>query len=345
MRVIYSDDQLLHAPLGEMNRGAIVSPYECPRRASAMAQSVAASGLGTMEAPASFGLEPVLAIHRLSYVNFLRDAYSEWLDLGRTGDALPLAWPIRSFRSDRIPTSLDGRLSYYSFDISTAITPGTWNAIRSAANVALTGAEIVAGGGRCAFALCRPPGHHAGKDFYGGYCFLNNAAIAAQSFLDSGASRVTILDVDYHHGNGTQQIFYDRKDVQYLSINADPATDFPYFLGYEDETGAGQGLGYNRNFVLPRGTTWPTYEAALKDAIRLAADYAPDVLIISLGVDTFFEDPLSGLRLLSDDFIRLGEHLACLGIPTLIVMEGGYAIDALGENVVNVLGGFQHAFG
>lgn len=192
-----------------------------------------------------------------------------------------------------------------------------------------------------AFGLCRPPGHHAGADFFGGYCFLNNAAIAAEWLRDNGAGRVAILDVDYHHGNGTQSIFYDRSDVMFLSIHADPMDEYPYFLGHADETGARAGTGFNQNWPLPLGTGWQEYAPALDDACRWITVFKPDVVVVSLGLDCFEEDPISGFKFTSEDFLRLGQTLSRTGLPALFLMEGGYAVGALGTNCVNVLEGFE----
>src|SRR5215218_4171798 len=233
-------------------------------------------------------------------------------------------------------------MGYYSFDAGTPLTAGTWRAAQSSADVALTAARLLAEGAHPAvFALCRPPGHHAAADLYGGYCFLNNAAIAAQYLIDGGAERVAILDVDYHHGNGTQAIFYDRSDVLFVSLHAHPSVEFPYFLGWPDETGAGAGEGFNRNYALPVGTAFPAWREALEDALRSIAGYGPDVLVVSLGVDTYRGDPISQFLLASDDFTAYGGLIARLGLPTLFVMEGGYAVEAIGLNTVNVLTGFE----
>jgi acetoin utilization deacetylase AcuC-like enzyme len=344
MKIVCSDDHRGHDPLYEFNRGRLVPAYESPARAAAVLNALREAELGEIEAASSFPLEPILRVHRREYVDFLEHAYEEWQALGRTGDALPLAWPVRGLRSDRAPRSLDGRLSFYSFDISTPVTVGTWRAAKGAANVALAGAQYVSAGREwSAFGLCRPPGHHAATDCYGGYCFLNNAAIAAQSLRDNGAAKVAILDVDYHHGNGTQQIFYERADVLFVSIHADPATDFPYFLGYVDETGAGEGRGFNRNLPLPAGTGWDDWSAALDAACGTIAAFAPDTLVVSLGMDTFSKDPLASFRLESDDYLRMGARIARLARPTLFLMEGGYALEELGLNVANVLRGYEDA--
>jgi acetoin utilization deacetylase AcuC-like enzyme len=249
-------------------------------------------------------------------------------------------------RSDRIPTAIDGKVSYFSFDAGSPITPGTWQAIRSSVNVALTGASMLARGDHGdsgVFSLCRPPGHHAAADLYGGYCFFNNAAIAAQYLRDGGAAKVGVLDVDYHHGNGTQSIFYERGDVPFVSIHADPMVEYPYFLGHDDEHGKGDGLGANLNFPLPWGTKWDTYSVALQSAIESLRAHRVEALVVSLGVDTFEHDPISEFKLVHDDYLRMGALIATLGVPTLFVFEGGYAVDAIGVDAVNVLTGFEGA--
>lgn len=343
MKIIYSDEHLHHAPQLEFNRGRMVPAFETPARAGNILEAVKAANLGPVEAPAAFPDASLQAVHSAAYLDFLSRVYDEWKALGREGDVLPMAWPLRRLPGNHVPDSLDGRLGFYSFDIGSPITAGTWAAARAAANVALTGAREIAAGAASAFALCRPPGHHAGTDFYGGYCYLNNAAIAAQFLRDAGAGRVAILDVDYHHGNGTQQIFYERADVLFASLHGDPAKAYPYFLGYADETGRGAGEGCNANFPLPEGTAWGGWSEALEAACRRIADYAPDALVVSLGVDTFRGDPISAFRLESDDYLRLGARLARLGRPTLFVMEGGYAVAEIGTNVANVLRGFEDA--
>ncbi|WP_455774165.1 histone deacetylase family protein, partial [Burkholderia stabilis] len=194
---------------------------------------------------------------------------------------------------------------------------------------------------RAAFALCRPPGHHAGREYMGGYCYLNNAAIAAQHGIAQGAARVAVLDVDFHHGNGTQDIFYERADVLFASIHGEPHVSYPYFSGYADERGAGAGEGFNLNLPLPKGTQWDTYATALGHAADAIVAHAPDLLVVSLGVDTFEHDPISHFRLRSPDYLRIGEALARLNLPTLFVMEGGYMVEEIGINAVNVLLGFE----
>jgi acetoin utilization deacetylase AcuC-like enzyme len=203
------------------------------------------------------------------------------------------------------------------------------------------GLRRCAAGASSVFSLCRPPGHHAGRDYYGGYCFLNSAAIAAQAWIDRTGSRCAILDVDYHHGNGTQDIFYERDDVFFASLHADPAFAYPFFSGYAEESGSGRGLGANLNMPLPLGTRWETFSAALTRALVTAQRFSPAALIVSLGVDTYKDDPISGFSLETADFIRMAETIRDAGLPTLVVLEGGYNLKKIGENVVAFLQGLE----
>ena len=219
----------------------------------------------------------------------------------------------------------------------------------------MSAAQAVLAGDRAAFSLSRPPGHHAGVDFFGGYCFLNNAALATQYLLDAGVSaaggtaatgrgvaiqKVAVLDVDYHHGNGTQAIFYDRPDVFFASIHGDPRTEYPFYLGHSDERGAGAGLGANLNLPLPRGTDYAAWSVALESALAAITQFGADALVVSLGLDTFGGDPISGFHLTTDDYLRMGERLQGVGLPTVLVFEGGYATSDIGVNAANVLQAF-----
>ena len=196
-------------------------------------------------------------------------------------------------------------------------------------------------GDRSAFSLCRPPGHHASHDQFGGYCFINNAAVAAQHLRDRGLRKVAVLDVDFHHGNGTQAIFYNRSDVLFLSLHGDPMHAFPHFLGHADEIGNGEGEGFNFNYTMPAGTSFAEWNSSLVSAIDQIAKFGADAVIISLGVDTFERDPISFFKLTSPDFIKVGASIASLNLPTLFVMEGGYAVEEIGINTGNVLMGFK----
>jgi len=241
----------------------------------------------------------------------------------------------------RLPDFIDGKIGYYALAAETSITEGTWAAALASKDVALTGAKALLQGERGIFSLCRPPGHHAAIDMFGGYCFFNNAAIAAQYLLDQGAKRTAILDIDFHHGNGTQDIFYDRDDVLFCSLHGDPQQAFPYFLGYADEVGSGEGLGYNLNYPMPRDTSFAQWQKSLSAALAKIAAFVPQYLIVSLGVDTFENDPISFFKLTTADYFTTGAMIAELRRPTLFVMEGGYDIDEVGINVAEVLKGFE----
>ena len=229
--------------LAEGNSGPALPSFELPSRAEYIVARVRERSLGEVLPPVEHDLSTASKVHDPAFLAFLPTAWERWLAEGNTGPALPSSWPAKGLRRDLVPTSATGLLGHYSIDASASFVEGTWAAAKAAHDCALTAAGLVAGGERAAFALCRPPGHHAGADFMGGYCFINNAAVAAQSFLEGGANRVAILDVDYHHGNGTQQIFYERSDVMVVNLHADPREEYPYFLGAAEETGAGAGLG------------------------------------------------------------------------------------------------------
>lgn len=340
MLTVYTDDHRQRNVRTELYGGQLVPPHECPERVGFVLERLHAVGLGAVIAPTRHGLTPVRRVHEPSFVEFLSTAWAEWHAAGNLGEAIPDCWPARRM-SPRCPTGITGKLGYYAMAGETSIGPGTWEAAQAAADVALTAAAHLHAGARAAFALCRPPGHHAGYDLYGGYCFLNNAAIAAQSLLDQGAARVAILDVDFHHGNGTQDIFYDRKDVLYVSLHGDPAEAFPYFSGYADETGRGEGEGYTLNLPLPRATPFAVWQRALAVGLERIRRHAPDALVVSLGVDTFEHDPISFFKLASEDFVTCGRMIAGLGLPTLFAFEGGYAVKDVGINTVNVLTGFE----
>lgn len=338
-KTVSSDLHRLHFPKGELSGGVLVRPYECPERWEYIRQSLLDSGHTEFLEPGPLDMGLVEQVHTGPYLEFLQTAWNLWEAEGFDGEALPTVFPARRMQQ-REPDFIDGKLGYYAMAIETAITAGTWRAAQSSAACAVTAQRLVTAGDRQVFSLCRPPGHHAASDLYGGYCFLNNAAIAAEGFIRDGASRVAILDVDFHHGNGTQDIFYQRDDVMFLSLHGDPLDAFPHFLGYADEMGAGAGEGFNVNYPMPKGTPFEQWQQALTDACKKVTEYAPDALVISLGVDTFESDPISFFMLQSDDFTRYGEQLGGLKLATLFVMEGGYAVEEIGINTVNVLNGF-----
>jgi acetoin utilization deacetylase AcuC-like enzyme len=330
--------QTAHAPALELVNGKAEDHAETPARLDNMLAAI-----GPVRAPADFGLAPILAVHSPEYLAFLQGAHGEWLAAGLEGDAIGYAFPVRGRRPLAL-TRIDGKLGQYGFDTVTPIAAGTWDAAYGAGQSALAAVEALASGAAAhAFALCRPPGHHAGADYFGGYCYLNNAAIAARAAAARGLGPVAVLDVDYHHGNGTQDIFYEDGAVFFASIHADPRTDFPYFWGHAEERGAGAGEGANLNLPLARGTGWATYDSALGKALEAIAAFGAKTLIVSYGADTFAEDPIAQFALTTDDMQRMGARIASLGLPTVTVMEGGYNVAELGRNVAAFIAGLEGA--
>lgn len=340
MRIVYTPNHAAHGVKSEFDGVRPIPAYEVPIRAESVRTECERRKLGPIAAPRDFGLGPIARVHDEAFVAFLRTAFESFRVKHGPDvvEAFPSSWPARRLR--QIPgRDIDGVMGYYCFDTATPILDGTWNAARDAVNCALTAVDFVASHDAPAFALCRPPGHHAAQDLYGGYCFFNNAAVAAQWLTDQGR-RVAILDVDYHHGNGTQEIFYRRGDVLTVSIHADPAWAYPHFLGYADEQGEGAGAGFNLNLPLPYGTDWAAYEPALDAALKRIEAFGPEIVIVALGLDTYAEDPIAKFRLVQDDYLKLGGRLARLGRRVLFTMEGGYNLDALGTITANALDGF-----
>ena len=334
MRCFFDPRQLAHAPALELHNGDFM-PYA---ETTARVDSILAA-LGPTEPPADWGEAPILRVHPADYVEFLKSAHRDWQSAGREGDAFPYTFPVvrrRDLRLERI----DARLGRFAMDACSPISAGTWEAAYWNAQTALSALGRVISGDRSAFALCRPPGHHAGADYVGGYCYLNTAAIAAEAAIASGWRRVAIVDVDYHHGNGTQDIFWARGDVLFVSIHADPATDYPFYWGHADETGEGDGEGATLNLPLARGTRLAEFLAALDRGLEAVARFAPDLIICSYGADTYAGDPISYFAIETADYPVIAQRIASLGLPTLIVMEGGYAVDDLGANVAAFLSGF-----
>ncbi len=346
MITFYNHLHARHQGKVEMFRGALVPCFEVPARADHVLAELQRRQLGSVQHPDAFDDVALERVHSPRYLRFLATAWDQWLALDPANadkDILPSVWPTRSFRTDIEPENFSAKLGLYSYDAGSPFTAGTWVAARAGADCALSAAQRLVQGDRAAFALSRPPGHHAGADFFGGYCFLNNAALAAQHLRDAGMAKVAVLDIDYHHGNGTQAIFYDRPDVFFASIHGDPLTEYPFFLGHADETGSSAGLGANLNIPLPRGTGFDVWFAALEQALGAVQRFGAQALVVSLGMDTFEGDPISGFTLRSADYLRVGERLAAAGLPTALVFEGGYAVAEVGVNAVNVLEGFVGA--
>jgi acetoin utilization deacetylase AcuC-like enzyme len=343
MFIVHNAAHARHAGRQEMFRGRLVPCHETPQRLDFVEQALRQRGFASWQAPGPLDQALLARIHRPAYLEFLSTAWSRWLALDPANaelDILPSVWPNHGLRRDVEPANFSAQVGLYAFDAGSPIVAGTWDAARAGAACAIDAARAVAGGQRAALALTRPPGHHAGADFYGGYCFLNNSALAAQALREGGAQRVAVVDVDYHHGNGTQSIFYARGDVFTASVHGDPTTEYPFYLGYADERGQGEGEGANLNLPLPAGSGFAEWSAALAQALAAVQRWGADALVVPLGVDTFEGDPISKFRLRSDDFLRVGEAIAAAGLPTVFVMEGGYAVAQVGVNVAKVLEGF-----
>ena len=333
----------LHAPVHEFFRGERVPCFEKPARADYVESRLTERGHALL-APDQDSSAVLERIHAPRYLQFLQTAWAQWLALDPANaqvQPFPSVWPVRTLRSDIEPDNFVARLGLYSMDNGTPLAAGSWQAAKAGADAAASAAARVAAGARAAFCCTRPPGHHAGPDFMGGYCLLNNAAVAAQWLRDQGAARVAVLDVDYHHGNGTQSIFYDRADVLFVSIHGDPRTEYPFYLGHADETGTGAGQGCNLNLPLAAGSNVAAWFDALEVACARVQRHRPDALVVSLGLDTFAGDPISQFALQRADFTHLGQRLARLGLPTALLLEGGYAAAELGDNAVAVLAGIE----
>lgn len=345
MQIFSTITQQLHAPQFEFFRGERVPCFETPSRINIILKEVAARGHQVTNATLD-SQHIIECLHSPRYISFLQNAWPEWLRLSLNNvdkQPFPAVWPVRTLRTDRVPENFIAKLGFYSMDNGTPISAGTWLAAKNAADAAYSAADFINQGAHSAFCVTRPPGHHAGYDFMGGYCFINNAGIATEALRKFGCSRVAILDVDYHHGNGTQSLFYERCDVFFTSIHGDPRTEYPFFLGYEDEKGLGEGFGYNLNLPLPAGSTQTQWFNAFDHALNAIRRYQPDALVVSLGLDAYCEDPISTFALSHTDYLTIGKLIGRLNRPTIFILEGGYAVTALGINAANVLEGFENS--
>jgi acetoin utilization deacetylase AcuC-like enzyme len=342
MRVVYSPLHLAHEIVSETVMGLPVPANEVAERAEIIRATLQADGGYEIEGPVEHGDAPILAVHDEGLLRFLSEA---WIQHRAQGMAQPSLIPETIFQrgyiegmggdgfAPRETPAIGGRAGFYALDTSTPIVAGTYLAARASVDVALTAVDRVLAGDAVVYGLCRPPGHHAGRSTYGGYCFFNNAAIAAHAITERTGERVAILDVDYHHGNGTQQIFWRRGDVLYVSLHADPTRQYPYFLGFADEVGEGPGNGANLNLPLPAGTTNTRYLEALDSALERIADEPGSIVVVSLGLDTYGEDPICDFALTTDVYHEVGRRVKALGRKLVILQEGGYHRPALGENV------------
>ena len=336
MRAILDDRQTRHAPQHFMANGAILPSPEQPGRVAALRAGAEAAGCA-FEAPGDAGLAPIAAVHTGEYLEFLQTIHTRWRRIEGAGpEVIPNVHP--DSRSAGYPRSAVGQAGYHQADTACPIGAHTWESAYWSAQAAVTGADLVAGGERAVYALSRPPGHHAYADMAGGFCFLNNAAIAAERLRAAGR-RPAVLDIDVHHGNGTQGIFEARGDVLTVSLHADPVRFYPFFWGHAQERGTGAGRGANLNLPLPRGTGDDAFLSALDRALARISAFAADVLVVALGLDAHEDDPFQGFAVTTGGFGRIGAAIAGLGLPMLIVQEGGYLQPALGDNLTAALAG------
>lgn len=329
-----------HNPSGFLVNGVMQPNPEMPERLDRLLSGVNAGG-HEVHAPKDHGLDPIAAVHSPAYLKFLSTVYERWR---RIPDATPEIFPNihPDSRTASYPLSAVGQAGFHITDMSCPISEHTWEAVRWSANCAVAATQAVLDGDRMAYALCRPPGHHCFSDLAGGFCYLNNSAIAAQ-YLRRFHQRVAIIDVDLHHGNGTQGIFYARNDVFTLSIHADPARFYPFFWGHAHEVGEGAGHGYNLNIPLPRGTQNEGFMKGLRDGLNNVRNFSPDAIVIALGLDAFEKDPFGGLAVSTAGFGEMAGILAELDLPTVIVQEGGYLCDELGDNLTAFLRSFEES--
>jgi acetoin utilization deacetylase AcuC-like enzyme len=339
MRVVYSPLHLGHDIRTQTILGVQVEANEVAERAETILATVRADAGFEVTSPTDHGLDPITAVHDPGLVRFLEEAWDEAVRQGHpyeflAPETIANAAATEGMARDvrREAPRIDGRAGFWALDTSTYILAGTYAAARAAVDVALTTADLVLSGDRAAYGLCRPPGHHAARSMYGGFCYLNNAAIAAESIARETGEHVSILDVDFHHGNGTEQLFWRRGDVLYVSLHADPDRQYPYLLGRADETGEGPGAGANLNIPLPAGTTDEAYLAALDRGLARIADEPGDVVVVSLGFDTYGRDPIGDFTLTTPGYHECGRRVAALGRRLVILQEGGYHVGDLGEN-------------
>lgn len=345
LTAVWSDTCRQHDPQAEIWVGVRTPAAEVPQRVPAVRDALERYGARLVAATAH-GEEPLTAVHDPALLAHLREVHRLWQEAGLPVEpgqdrVVPYVFPTAAMLSgmpSRVPTGVHGRAGLWCYDTMTLVGPGTWPAVRAAADAALTAVDLLGPDAPVVYALSRPPGHHATPAGYGGSCYLNNAAIAAQALRDRGYDRVAVIDVDAHHGNGTQAVFWERPDVFYGSVHVDPGAGwFPHYVGHADERGAGAGAGTNRNLPLPPGAgdrEWLGGVARLCEEVR---GHGAQALVVSLGVDAAADDPESPLKVTAEGYAGTGRLLSDLDLPTVVVQEGGYHLPSLGPLVVEVL--------
>ena len=337
MKVVFKDRQLLHTPKKFMVGGHMVPHPEKPERAETLLQASKKFGLA-VEEPQNYNLTYIEKLHTKRYIHYLQTIYQRWERRNNTSDEVtPGIHPDQ--RNCGYPDSAEGQIGFHHADLSSPIGPNTWESAFWSAQTAAHAAMLVKDGEKCCYALSRPPGHHAAKDYAAGFCYFGNTAIAAES-LRSKYNKIAVLDIDVHHGNGTQDIFYERADVLTVSMHADPIRFYPFFWGYANEIGEHEGSGYNINLPLKRGTKDNEYLLTLGKAINHITEFSADALVVALGLDAYEKDPLQGLSITSEGFKKIGRVIGDTMLPTVIVQEGGYLSPELGENLCSFLEGF-----
>ncbi len=345
MRVVYGASHARHAPRHEYLDGRAISNFEVPERAESIRRALEGDEAFAFEAPTEHGVEPMEAVHDPAMLAWLERAWRDWRGAGeRADEIIPDTFLLPAYH-EGMPASRSSSspraAGKWVFDAASPIVEGTYEAARTAVDVALTAADLALAGEAVVYGLCRPPGHHAARAMMGGYCYLNNAAIVAEDLVRRTGDRVAILDVDYHHGNGTQQLFYERADVLYVSLHGDPERAYPYFSGFAEETGSGAGAGANLNLPLPAGCPDPEYLDELTRGLETIAGFGDGPIVVSLGIDTYRLDPICDLALTTEAYHQIGRRVRELGRTTVVLQEGGYHVGHLGENVRNWLRGLQ----
>jgi acetoin utilization deacetylase AcuC-like enzyme len=342
MITLYDDSQRLHAPETFVVAGRPQPIPEKPVRIDLLMQGVKSVGSKVLKPP-PIRMDTVALVHDQRYLTFLQSLRERWSHIPNSSDIpLPNAYAIQRSTLPPVsyPEGVVGQAGYHLGDGACPVTDTTLAAALASASCAVEGAKLIMKSERLVYALCRPPGHHAASDLAAGFCFFNNAAIAAEVLTRAG-KRTAILDIDVHHGNGTEAIFYDRADVLTMSIHCHPKRFYPFFWGYATETGRGAGEGFNLNLPLEKGTDIAAYLPALETALQRVSDFHPDVLVLACGLDIAIEDPFKAFAIRTPDFKTIGKHIAQLKLPTLVVQEGGYPSDQLGSNLAETLTGLS----
>ncbi len=349
MKAVYTEHHRAHDPSDEVYLGRPIPAHEVVQRAGIIRGALLANGGFELVEPTEHGELPILAVHDRGLLRFLETAWAEVRrqSIGRqslVADSYPSRAMFEGMSAAAVgripePVAIGGRAGWWGLDTSNPILPGTYEAARWAVDVALTTVDLVLDGEPAAYGLCRPPGHHAARSMAAGYCFFNNVAIAAEAIVRATGEPVAILDVDYHHGNGTQQIFWRRGDVFYASLHADPARAYPFFLGHPEEVGEDEGAGANLNLPLPAGIDGDGYLETLDLALERITELPGSIVVVSLGFDTYRLDPIGDLALRTEDYHAIGKRVAALGRRLVILQEGGYHLPSLGRNAVAWLRG------